>query len=207
MSIEKHPNVIKNCKQCGNEFSVPYKQRYLIFCSPACAYKGRKTRFNQINLKCDNCGRAFSRAPSLLKSHNQDHEHFFCSKKCHSFYLRQHGKGSKNPNWKGGIYSEKHRASHGKGNRLYRIGKYYEDRARKELEAKGYYVIRSGGSKGIWDLVAIGPSDTILVQVKARTGARPGERELMKKFKCSPGTKKEYWRYLVQGKKDVVCYE
>jgi hypothetical protein len=38
--------------------------------------------------------------------------------------------------------------------RAYRRGKRGEGKARTILESEGYYVIRSAGSKGLWDLVA-----------------------------------------------------
>jgi len=99
------------------------------------------------------------------------------------------------------------RALKGPGNRFYKIGKYYERKAKLELEAAGYYVIRSAASKGIWDLVAIGKDDVRLVQVKGRSPAKPAERQAMAAFKCPPFVSKEYWRYMVAGKKEVKIYQ
>ena len=188
------PDITKSCPICEREFSVPYKQRRIIYCSRACAYKGRKTRLNQIPLKCDNCGREFSRSPALLKSHGKNHRHCFCSKKCYAFFMRQYTKGKRNANWRGGISSTKNNAAKGKGNRLYKIGTYFERKARKELEADGYYVVRSAASKGIWDLVAIKSDSIKLVQVKVRSSAISKDRTLIESFTCPQNVSKELWR-------------
>lgn len=41
-----------------------------------------------------------------------------------------------------------------------------EYKVKKFLESKGYYVVRSAGSHGIYDLVAIGETDVLLIQLK-----------------------------------------
>ena len=41
-----------------------------------------------------------------------------------------------------------------------------EQQARKTQTEKGYYVVRSAGSKGLIDLVALKENETLLVQVK-----------------------------------------
>ena len=55
----------------------------------------------------------------------------------------------------------------------YRAGRAKEYAARKDLERRGAYVVRSAGSKGCIDLVAIFPEAIWLVQVKY--GARSGQ--------------------------------
>ena len=40
-------------------------------------------------------------------------------------------------------------------NRNYSRGRAYEYKAKKELEAEGYQVIRAAGSHGPWDLIAV----------------------------------------------------
>jgi len=67
--------------------------------------------------------------------------------------------------------------------------------ARKILTATGYQVIRSAGSKGPWDLIAIDDSEVLLIQVRSRklpvskqadyNMPKPGPRVL----------KKEFWNY------------
>ena len=47
----------------------------------------------------------------------------------------------------------------------YRKGYNLEQRARKELEGRGYYVVRSAGSHGAVDLVALAGDHILLIQV------------------------------------------
>ena len=81
-----------------------------------------------------------------------------------------------------------------------------EDQARKQLEKEGYYVTRSGGSLGAWDLVAIrrswtAPLGTVaplvrLVQVKSN---RPPPRKEMKVLRAfdtfNDNISREVWIY------------
>ncbi len=50
----------------------------------------------------------------------------------------------------------------------YSNGAELERAAKKSLEADGYYVIRSAGSKGLADLIALKPGELLLVQCKRR---------------------------------------
>ncbi len=65
----------------------------------------------------------------------------------------------------------------------YQSGYAFERRVRKMLEGMGYYVIRSAGSKGIADLVALGKSIKVLVQCK-RSGAISAEEWNALHSKC-----------------------
>lgn len=47
-------------------------------------------------------------------------------------------------------------------NKKYISGRNFEYTCRRKLEALGYYVIRSAGSKGVADLVAIAKHDSII---------------------------------------------
>lgn len=58
----------------------------------------------------------------------------------------------------------------------YRRGSDLERAARKELEANGYFVIRSAGSKGPADLVALKRGEALLVQCKLDGYLTPGDR-------------------------------
>ena len=49
----------------------------------------------------------------------------------------------------------------------YRRGVRAELRAIKDLEALGYLCTRSGGSLGLFDVVALGPDGAIFIQVKS----------------------------------------
>ena len=72
-------------------------------------------------------------------------------------------------------------------------GSRREHQARKILETAGYYVLKAGGSLGIWDLVALGPACVRLVQVKSNEKPRPAERERLELLPCLPYASKEVW--------------
>ena len=50
----------------------------------------------------------------------------------------------------------------------YRNGGDLERAAKKHLETEGYYVVKSAGSKGLADLVALKRGETLLIQCKTR---------------------------------------
>ena len=58
----------------------------------------------------------------------------------------------------------------------YSDGADLERAAKKSLETDGYYVIKSGGSKGIVDLAAFKPGETLFVQCKRDGYLAPDER-------------------------------
>lgn len=62
----------------------------------------------------------------------------------------------------------------------YAAGVRAEHRSRALLETLGYHVVRSAGSKGCVDLVAIGAAEVLLIQVKrGGRGVSPAEREAL----------------------------
>ena len=63
----------------------------------------------------------------------------------------------------------------------------------RQLEALGYRCTRAAASLGEWDVIAIGPNDTRLIQVKCNR--RPGRAEMkrMVEFKCGQRVYKELW--------------
>jgi Holliday junction resolvase len=61
-------------------------------------------------------------------------------------------------------------------NRAYKNGGELERAAKKHLEANGYYVIKSAGSKGAVDLAAIKPGEILFVQCKLTGYLGPAER-------------------------------
>jgi hypothetical protein len=63
------------------------------------------------------------------------------------------------------------------------------------LEAVGYFCTRAAGSLGLWDIIAIGPVDVVLVQCK--TNAWPGsvEMEQLTLFKAPPNARKIVHRW------------
>lgn len=69
-------------------------------------------------------------------------------------------------------------------------GRRNEHRSRRLLEVAGYVVTRAAGSMGDWDLVGIGPTDFVLVQVKSNRPPSPAERETLAAFTCPPNCKR-----------------
>lgn len=55
----------------------------------------------------------------------------------------------------------------------YSDGRRDEYKARDDLQANGYSVIRSAGSKGAVDLIAVKPGEVLFVQVKRTTAPGP----------------------------------
>lgn len=76
-----------------------------------------------------------------------------------------------------------------------RKGTRNEHRSMRLLEAAGYAVTRAAASLGVWDIIAIGPVDVVLVQVK--TNAWPGsvEMEALELFKAPPNARKLVHRW------------
>lgn len=77
----------------------------------------------------------------------------------------------------------------------YSRGRIKEWEVMKTLGAAGYRCVRSAGSHGPWDVCAVGPMDTILVQVKlSKTGyVAPSEVSDFKEMPTSKWTRKEVW--------------
>lgn len=76
-----------------------------------------------------------------------------------------------------------------------RKGTRNEHRSMRLLEAAGYSVTRAAASLGAWDIIAIGPVDVVLVQVK--TNAWPGsvEMETLTLFRAPPNARKLVHRW------------
>ncbi|RDV82328.1 hypothetical protein [Ammonifex thiophilus] len=80
--------------------------------------------------------------------------------------------------------------------RNYRRGYLAELRAKGELEKEGYLVLRTAGSKGPFDLVAVRKDGVRLIQVKRcrdGDGIRPGDLRALGALPVPPGTTKELW--------------
>jgi Holliday junction resolvase len=80
---------------------------------------------------------------------------------------------------------------------IYRDGYELERAARKDYEARGWFVVRSGGSKGVADLVAIelgddGSPAVHLVQCKLDGYLLPAERKQLQGVADSIGA----WAYV-----------
>jgi Holliday junction resolvase len=71
-----------------------------------------------------------------------------------------------------------------------------EHKARRLLEQSGYYVIKAGGSFGVFDLIAIGANACRCIQVKSGSAYASGvEREQMQVLPLPPWCTREIWRY------------
>ncbi len=75
----------------------------------------------------------------------------------------------------------------------YARGRAKEYRVMRALEKLGYRCLRSAGSHGAWDVVAIGPRDTRLIQVKLNCKPTPDEEREIRSFIVSSGVSKELW--------------
>ena len=63
------------------------------------------------------------------------------------------------------------------------------------LEAAGYRCTRSAASLGAWDIVGIGCSDVVLVQVKSRDWPGAVEMESLRQFRVPANTRKLIHRW------------
>ncbi len=63
------------------------------------------------------------------------------------------------------------------------------------LESLGYVCTKTAGSLGIWDVVAIGPADFIVVQVKSNRWPDRAEMEALRAFPCPPNCRKLIHRW------------
>ena len=72
----------------------------------------------------------------------------------------------------------------------YRKGAKAEWELKRHLEANGLYVVRSAGSHGLFDLVAIGPKEVLLIQVKKGKGRERPPVEFREKVRGLKGMKR-----------------
>lgn len=70
-----------------------------------------------------------------------------------------------------------------------------EHRSMLLLEATGYRCTRAAASLGAWDIIGIGSTDVVLVQVKTRDWPGTAEMELLMLFPCPPPCKKLVHRW------------
>jgi Holliday junction resolvase len=76
-----------------------------------------------------------------------------------------------------------------------RKGTKNEHRSMRLLEAAGYSCCRSAASLGEWDVVGIGPTDVILLQIKTRDWPGAAEMEQLRLFKCPANVKRLIHRW------------
>ena len=76
-----------------------------------------------------------------------------------------------------------------------RKGSRNERRSMRLLEAAGYQCTKSGASLGVWDIIAIGPTDVILLQCKSRDWPSSVEMETLRLFPAPPNCRKLVHRW------------
>jgi Holliday junction resolvase len=76
-----------------------------------------------------------------------------------------------------------------------RKGTRNEHRSMRLLEAAGYSVTRAAASLGAWDLVGIGATDVVLVQVKTRDWPGSAELETLNAFPAPANARKLLHRW------------
>ena len=77
-----------------------------------------------------------------------------------------------------------------------RKGTRAEHRAIRLLESAGYCCTRAAGSLGLFDVVAIGPADVKLIQVKSGSASLSAtEREAIRALAVPGNTTRECWRF------------
>ena len=82
----------------------------------------------------------------------------------------------------------------------YRRGADLERAAKHYLEDNGYYVIKSAGSKGVADLVAIKPGETLYVQCKLDGYLTPAERVSFRQAALASGAVPVVARWVKEGR-------
>jgi len=65
-------------------------------------------------------------------------------------------------------------------------GNRNEHRSMAILEASGYATTRAAASLGVWDIIGIGATDLVLVQVKTRDWPGAVEMEQLREFRRLP---------------------
>ena len=87
-----------------------------------------------------------------------------------------------------------------------RKGSRAEHKAIRILEAAGYACTRAAASLGVFDIVAIGPTDIRLVQVKCgdRCQVTAAEREQLLLFVCPGNASKEVWKFFDRQREPVI---
>ena len=76
-----------------------------------------------------------------------------------------------------------------------RKGSKNEHRSIRLLEAAGYACTRAAASLGAWDIIGIGSTDFVAVQVKTRDWPGAAEMETLKLFPVPPNCRKLVHRY------------
>jgi Holliday junction resolvase len=76
-----------------------------------------------------------------------------------------------------------------------RKGSRNEHKSIKLLESSGYACTRAAASLGVFDIIGIGSTDVVLVQVKSNEWPRSAEIEAIRQFPAPPNAKKLVHRW------------
>lgn len=79
-----------------------------------------------------------------------------------------------------------------------------EHRSIAILEAAGYRCTRAAASLGAWDIVGIGSTDIVLVQVKTRDWPGSAETETLRDFPAPPNARKLLHRWRARQRRPDV---
>ncbi len=74
-------------------------------------------------------------------------------------------------------------------------GNRNEYRTMRLLEAAGYQCCRSAASLGVWDVVGIGSTDVVLVQVKSNDWPGSIEMQTLREFVSPPNVRRLVHRW------------
>lgn len=74
-------------------------------------------------------------------------------------------------------------------------GNRSEYKTMRLLEAAGYACTRAAASLGLFDVIGIGSTDVVLVQVKSNDWPRSAEMEAIKEFAAPPNARKLIHRW------------
>ncbi len=74
-------------------------------------------------------------------------------------------------------------------------GNRNEYKSMRLLEAAGYLCTRAAASLGVFDIIAIGPADIVLLQVKSNEWPRSAEMESIELFPAPPNCRKLVYRW------------
>jgi Holliday junction resolvase len=74
-------------------------------------------------------------------------------------------------------------------------GSHREHRSMALLEAQGYRCTRAAASLGVWDIIGVGATDLVLVQVKSRDWPGRVEMATLQAFPAPPNARRLVHRW------------
>ena len=170
------PIIVRNCQHCSKEFRRTAAQfRNGKYCSRECAIKdgaGIAKNWTRKKISMEKVDHLFDEYASNSRITSIK---AFCEAKSvpiHWITLKDLWR-ERYPD----KYSLLHDLKH--SNHLYRVGRQFEYRVRDIYKSKGYFVLRSPGSLGPVDLVAIRKGEVLLIQCKVAGYMRPKERSAL----------------------------